>query len=453
MKYNALNGYVQGWWLAGLLLLSSCSILIKSPEKQVSLEARYQQMNASVPENDPNKTRIKVEVKSDLLPDATPLKKNVLNFSDGGQKALIHALDRRAGSADEFKSMIGTTYFKDDDNSNIIDHTSQTLSLTISVQNKDFFAGLSGDTSFADRLEKIRFKIALDQKDVFKFDTWNKINTQFGRFYIGTRTYTGSRTATVNPSIPIGAANLSLGSFSGTNEYAESDTLSQQVMSSNGILHDDYFTLEQDGTPKTALLGNTIIQITIKAKKTASKLAIVLDNLTDNDGKTNPPDKVKVNIKTILYPVYPSTIKDSNRKVTAKLSFDYVLRHINHGFRTFAESDDDITYYYGTITDQPVKILNADDLGLKLFYVTVDGEFIKLRDVTIADAAENLTTTGFLSNDEALAFMNWLMAPPGGGGQIKIAGKYQVGVLDAAGIFRPLSKNYLRSHMLLIRVL
>jgi len=458
MKFDQFISWRNLKWCLAIPLLgiSSCKILLESPEKQAPISSRYQKMNASVNENDSSKARVIVIVKSDLLPDTPPVKKNLLNFSGEGQKALIDAYNGRAHSTDELNGMIGANYFQDDDNSNVIDFTTRTVSLTISVQNRDFFGGLAGDSSFADRLEKIRFRLALDQKDVFKFTSWNKINTQFGKFYVGNRTYTGSQTATISPSIPIGAASLSLGSFAGTNQYAESDTISEQYISSNGILHNDNFIIEQDGTPKTTLMGNTIVQITVKAKNTDSKHAIVLDNLTGEDGKPAASEKVKLTQKTVLFAIFAKNAdgsKNDTSKLTAKLSFDYVLRHINHGFRTFAESDDEITYYYGTVKDQPVDILGPKDLGLKLFYLTIDGQFIKLRNTTIADPDEQFTTTDFLSNDEALAFLRWLLAQPDSNSEIKIGAKYQVGILNTNGTFKLLTKNYMNNHKLLIKEL
>lgn len=448
MKFDMIiSARLFKWCLAvTLLVMSSCRIILQSSETQVSLESRYTKMDSSVHEIDSAKSRVTVNIKADLLSAAPAGNTTLLNFSNEGQKALINAYNGRAHGVDELNNMISSSYFNSDGNSSVIDLTTRTVSLTISVQNRDFFGGLSGDSSFADRLEKIRFRLALDQKDVFKFKSWNKVNTQFGKFYVGSRSYTGSQTATLSPSIPLAAGSVSLGSLSGTNQYAESDTVSEQYISSNGVLRDDNFIIEQDGTPKTTLMGNTIVQITVKAKTIDSEHAIELSNLNGDDRKPNPAEKVKLTRKTILFAAFPDT---NNKKLTAKLSFDYVLRHIVHGFRTFAESDDQIKYYYGTVKDEPVDILTRDDLGLKVFYLTIDGQPLKLRDLTIADPAEQIITTGLLSNDEALAFLNWLLAPPGGNGEIKIAGRYLLGSTDPAdGSFKPLTKSRINSHNL-----
>jgi hypothetical protein len=410
-------------------------------------------MNESKKDTDSSKTSITVMVKSDLVPDSIPKKKTLLNFSDQGQKALISAYNSRTHTNDELKGLLGGNYFTDDDKSNVIDFTKRTISLTISVQNRDFFGVTSPDSSFADRLEKIRFHLALDQNDVFKFKSWNKVNTQFGRFYVGSRAYTGSITPTLSPSIGIGTVTASAGSLAATRQYAETDTVSEQYVSSNGVLFDDSFTIEQDGTPKTTLMGNTILQLTIKAKHIDSKPVIAFDKLTGDDDKPISGDKVKLTKKTVLFAIFPKKAdKDKTpRKLTGKLTFDYVLRHVDHNFRTFAESDDEITYHYGTVSGQNVDLLGEDDLGQKLFYLTLDGQFLKLRNTAIRNPSEQYGTVAFLSDDEALAFLDWLLMQTDSDDPIRIGGRYQVEGIGPDNMhFVSRSRNYLNAHKIVI---
>jgi len=436
----------------GLLLLSiaSCKILVETPEKHVVLDARYQKMDVAVLLNDSAKAPVVVTVRSDFVPDTVAKKKTILNFSDQGQKALINAYNGRAHADDDaFKGFLGSNYFADNDKSNVVDFTTRTISITISVQNQDFFGVANVDSTFADRLEKIRFKLVLDQAEDFKFKSWNKMATQYGKFYADSRSYTGSITPTLSPALTIGTVTASAGSLASTRQYAEADTVYEQYVSSNGILFDDNFVIEQDGTPKTTLMGNTILQVTLKAKHVDSKHAIALDKLYDSS-MPNTGDKVKLTKKTVLFPIFTGTKTNVHDRISGTLSFEYLLRHVVSGVRTFAESDDQIQYQYGTIKGQKVNLLGKDDMGIKLFKVIVDGQYITLKNTQIHDPSEAYSAAAFLTNDEALAFLNWLQSQPNGDGIIGLAGPYQVGGIDNNGHFGTFSPNYLHAHKLSI---
>jgi len=89
MKFDMIisSRLFKGCLAVALLGMSSCRIILQSPEKQVSLESRYQKMNKSVEDDSVKTARVIVDVKSDLLPEPSPGKINLLNFSGEGQNS------------------------------------------------------------------------------------------------------------------------------------------------------------------------------------------------------------------------------------------------------------------------------------------------------------------------------------------------------------------------------
>jgi hypothetical protein len=392
-------------YIIGSLLmvgLQSCFVFKNGPAS-APLEGRYKKLlNPAAMDN--GKAPISVNVVSSINPDPadTTKPKTIMNLQGQGQRELISEYAKIYKKPGDFKDALNTVYFKKKDDGGLADFSSKSISITISVAKIWPQALTAADLALGDRLEMITMKFKLDDslQGVY-FKSWDRFKTQYGRFFIGSRSFTGNQELNINPSITLAnAAALSLGNYDTKSQYTEQDTLSQQVIVSNGVLNEKDFMVDQTGTPKTSLLGNTILNITIGTKTPVPGTFFSFDTLFAGS-KIAASSKVKMTLKKYL-------VSDNSKPITGTLTCAYRYRHITNGDRTYGESDDTVQYEYGTIT-QPVKLVEEKDLMPKYWYIHDSINNVNLEVKDILNTSVKNYDLDFASNDEAVDFLGWLI--------------------------------------------
>ncbi|MBS1503060.1 MAG: hypothetical protein JST32_13415 [Bacteroidetes bacterium] len=381
--------------------LPSCMVFKNGPAS-APLEARYKKLLDPVTADGSN-APIAINVVSSIIPDQpdTANPKTIMNLQGQGQRELISQYAKLYSKPADFQNALNTVFFKKKDDSGPIDFSSKSIAVTISVT-KVLPKLLSIDNiALGDRLEMITMKFKLDDglQGVY-FKSWDRFKTQYGRFYIGSRSFTGNQELNVNPSVTLAnTAAFSLGNYDTKGQYTEQDTISQQVVVSNGILNDHDFMIDQTGTPKTTLMGNTILNITVGSRALVPGTFFSFDALFA-DNKVAAASKVKMSMRNYL-------ISDNSNEIKGTLTCTYRYRHIKAGDRTYGESDDTVQYIYGTITT-PAVLITKEDLKPRYFYIhdNIIGANIEVQD--IFDPRAKNRDLDFASNDEAADFLVWL---------------------------------------------
>ncbi|WP_158799847.1 hypothetical protein [Pedobacter sp. L105] len=387
-----------------LSLFSACSAYRNTPQK-APLMARYGTMVDPI-RKDGNNAPIALTTLANInaeTPDRTE-PKTILNFQGEGQKELIAAYAKMSKTPEALKASINSVYFSKSDDNSATDYTNANITLTISVAPKDPDKITQQNLALGDRLEKIKMDFTLNEnQDGVYFKTWDQFKTQYGHFYIGSRSFTGSQEVNINPSVTLASgAVFALGNHDSNSQYVEQDTISQQIVVSNGILKDNNFSIMQTGTPKTTLLGNTIINLTIGNTQPKPAYISSFENMTGNNIIPGP-EAVKLRLKEIIIPII-------NRDIKGKLTVTYLYRHIRKGDRTYSEADDEVEYAYGTVTSDNVLLIKQKDLH-PIFYELIDPSsqrnlVFQLQDIN--ETGKHPFDLYFSSQEEAANFLTWL---------------------------------------------
>jgi hypothetical protein len=382
--------------------VSGCSFL-KINTHPTPLTQRYDTMLLAK-EYDEDNSVITVAtdvVPSVLLDTSRDNAKTIFDLQSNGQKALIEAYDKKDvdDGQKRLKALLNEKYQAKKTGSNA--PVTKDYTIVFSTAMKDFYNQITKSLSEADRIAKLRFTVTIpdDYKDSVKFVKWDKFATQFAQFNIGGVSFNSVKGATLSPSIGLfGSAATSLGSIVGTNTYQENDSLQQRFVLLNGVLTSDKLVLDQTGTPQIDLQGNTTINVTVAFTDVATMYYFAFDGFQNEKGMYQTPDKISVKKSAAYYPQPKNDIK-------LKLSVDYVLRHVTKGDKTFTESDDAVSYYWGNFHPKIPKFINFKELKPKAWYLYNKKIPLLIRDPLTGQDFPLL----FASFDEGSDFLDWLL--------------------------------------------
>jgi len=382
-----------------LLITTGCSSS-KMPVGESILSKRYKSIQPALEKKDKDAVidvSLEALVKSSNVLQSTY---SVFGLKGQGQKALIEQYKALAkDDASKFNSFINTK-FLEPEKSNITDLSTRDFTLQFSVTEKEFFKHLATGLAPGDRIEHLKITVTLDDasKKLARFSNWNQFTTQYGMFTISDLSFTGTKELIVNPSIPLTAGSVTLGSYTNTKTGTESDSLRRQYIAFNGTLHDDSFVIEQTGTPEKNLGGNFAIDLSIEFQNADGYELFNFENLLDDKGNRNPAAKVNITTAYINFPQLPANT------IGIKMKCEYEVRHILKGDVSYPEGDDDIIYYYGSFLRDIPAIIKLKDVKPTTWRILLGVEEIKVKRL-IDNTAQELV---FSSYHDAVAFNEWL---------------------------------------------
>lgn len=379
-----------------LLILEGC----KTPAQTSSFSKRYKSLQSSEKIDDDKSL---VEISLDILPkniDDKDSPKTIYDLKGQGQKALIDQYGSKTKEADKLKDLINQKYLIAEKDK-VLNLTIKDLTLQFSVAEKEFYHHLATSLAVGDRIEHLKIIVTIDTPfhKFLRFTNWNRFTTQFGEFNISSLSFTTSKEIIVNPSIPVAGSSLSLGSYDRKKELTETDSLKREYILFNGTLHDNYFTIEQTGTPEKNLAGNSAVDLSVKFSNIDELEFFSFDKLSDESKIIlNDPDQVKMEA---TFTEYPQLISD----ITATLTFQYEIRHIISGDETYSEGDDVVKYYYGSHSQKVEKFIGMESLKPKSWGIQFDKKnYITVKRI-IDDKPQELA---FSSYEDAKSFLEWL---------------------------------------------
>jgi hypothetical protein len=399
MKYLSL---FRSLYLSLLILwvLTGCGGSKKAADNP--LTRRYARVDTAIEMSEQNSVIdvVSMVIPSETLDTAKAAARTIFDLKGGGKKAMIDAFDKKDDDAGQgrLNDLLNAEY-QVDAKTTAAGLLKKNYAVVFSAFLSDFYGVIKKTLSAGDRIEKLKLTATVPDadKEMMKFMKWDKFVTQFAQFDIGGASFSVAKQATLSPSIPIGVSSLSVGSLSKGTTYTEGDSLTQRFVLLNGILHSDYFELDQTGTPEIDLQGNTSVSVTVYFPNPTPVELTSFKGLENKDGAWQTADKVSVKLAGILI---PRILHDVN----LNLRIDYILRHIDTGDKTFMEGDDHISYYWGHFTRTIAPFVRVEEVLPKVWSVRDGANFMGLYDEKTKEHYE----LGFSSFEEADAFLEWV---------------------------------------------
>lgn len=136
----------------------------------------------------------------------------------------------------------------------------------------------------------------------------------------------------------------------------------------NGCISDSLIEIEEEGARDIDLAGNVIADVSVRFPETPIRVATAL-NLLDSNAKFNIPESTKLRFDIVNIPSLNGTFVDTIR---AYLTFEYYYRHVEKGYETFYEWDDEVAYYYGNIENRIINLFYKTDYLHKFYFIRLD---------------------------------------------------------------------------------
>ena len=380
-------------------LLGGCSFF-GSPVKTGVINRRYMTLDSSVEAND-SQAPVRVLMRTALTTPVPDTGRSVFNLDGRGQAALLSKITK----PEDVAALLNAKYQVTVDDGTAIDQTKPKISVVLTVQLKEYYSGLPGKFSLADRVEFLRVRFALDSasRELARFASWDKVATQYGQINLGVVGFGDTRSLTISPSIPVfnGATGqlLTGGSYVGSTTGQESDTLQQRLTTLNGVLQDGEFILEEHGNAKMPVDGNTSLNVVMDYFNKDGLGYFIIDGLREKEQYASP-SKLHPKAGTLQFP--------KTGDLFGTLTADYAVRHIKHGAETYTEGDDIVNYIHGRITRKHVRLLLNRQVETNFFGLVLhDSLQIHIQD-TLTHGQELYRPLYFRSFKEASDFREWL---------------------------------------------
>lgn len=319
--------------------------------------------------------------------------KNLWTLSANAQTRLVQILDERYPDNEQFMSALSGNYHTDELPEG--EYTRKDLRMVFTLCKSRDYTMLNnpqGRFSPADRIEYFRLCLEIPDNYRLRFHEWNRYVTEYGEIHIADVSFSRNLDLALEGS----PAGLDMGTESslGRNEKQE---LSQRYLKLNGSISDRRVVMEAEGTREVDLTGNVTADVSLQFEA-FPEVVMVPVFVSDEEGNRALLDLEYTNI---LVPA----MSDAPDTIFANLELSYIYRHVESGWKTFAEWDDRVEYYQGKIEKELPLFLKKDYLP-RLFCIGTDQEgkqALKLRKST-----DKEYLLQFRDHLEAYGFLEWL---------------------------------------------
>jgi hypothetical protein len=248
----------------------------------------------------------------------------------------------------------------------------------------------AGHFSPADRIEYLKLTLEIPEENKLKFTRWNRYATDYGELEIADVSFSRSLEldATGDPrGVDVGArASLN---------RSEKQLIESRYLKLNGRLSDSQLVLEEEGTRETDLTGNISANVSLEFEGFPER--VVVPFFSDSG-------ELVIQFSDVLVPALewvPDTL-------FATLSLEYIYRHVQSGWDTYAEWDDQVEYYQGMARKRVPLFTKADYLP-GFYCIGEDQEERDALKIKTGNGKEYLLQ--FLDYPAANRFMEWLIHP------------------------------------------
>ena len=314
------------------------------------------------------------------------------NLSANAQTRLVQILDERFPENGQFIRALSKNY-REGDEAVSENYTRKDLQMVFTISREREYERIndpSGRFSPADRIEYLKLSLEIPEENKLKFTRWNRYSTEYGEIDIADVSF--SRSLELDAGGEAGGVDLKGGA---SLNKSEKQVIGSRYLKLNGSLSDYQLVLEEEGTRETDLTGN--ISANVSLEFSAFPERVVVPVYSDSGD-------LVIQLRDVLVPAMelaPDTL-------FARLTLEYIYRHVQAGWLSYAEWDDRVEYYKGKVEKQ-VPLFTARDYLPAFYCIGSDqGEKAALK-YSSEDGKEYLLQ--FQDYPSASQFLAWLSRP------------------------------------------
>jgi len=322
--------------------------------------------------------------------------KNLWTLSANAQSHLVQILDERYPDNEQFMSAMSGNFGPEDFQGE--EYTRKDLRMVFTIsKNRDYslLNDAKGRFSPADRIEYLQLSLEIPEHHRLRFYEWNRYITEYGEIDIADVSF--SRNLDLSLEGSPGGIDMGSGASLGRNEKQE---LSKRYLKLNGSISDQRVVIEAEGTREADLTGNVTADVSLQFEGFPETVMVPLFGVDEEDNRVLSA----LSFVDVLVPA----MDDAPDTIFAELSLKYIYRHVSSGWKTYAEWDDNVAYYQGSLKRKVPLFLKKDYLP-KFFCIgtdQVEKDALKLR-----KTPEKEYLLQFRDYVDAKGFLEWLLNP------------------------------------------
>jgi len=326
-------------------------------------------------------------------PDQTG--RNLWDLSASAQTRLIQILNERYPGNGQFTGALNQEYMLDGPGS-IVDLTDNKLRMVFTIsRKKDYSVMGEGGSRFspADRIETVKFSLAIPEEYNLSFTGWNRYLTEYGEIEIADMSF--SRSMELSGDFSSEYAEAGIKSSSGRRE---DQAVRSRYLKLNGSISAKQIRMEAEGTREIDLAGNVLADVSLTFEGFPERITLPVYGADGVDF----PHLSGLN----FVDVYVPRLRDLPDPLMATLTMEYIYRHVESGWKSFQEWDDRVAYYSGRVSKE-IQLLKKEDYLPQLYCLgseTEGEEAIKIR-----SSSGVMYPLQFIGYQEAGRFLEWLL--------------------------------------------
>jgi hypothetical protein len=276
------------------------------------------------------------------MDETEPADKNMWDLSASAQTQLIRILNERYPDNEQFISALSNEYLISSDITSL-DLTRKKLRMVFTIsKDRDYtvLTDASGRFSPADRIEYLSFSLEIPEMYNLQFTGWNKYVTEYGEIDIADVSFSRSYDLDLKGS---GIQNADAGGKSSLNR-SEDQEVRSRYLKLNGSISDRRIMVEEEGTREIDLTGNVIADVSLEFKGFPERITIPLF-VGQGQGGPGVSGVAALRFVDVLVP----RMEEAPDTIKGLLQLDYIYRHVQSGWKTYQEWDDQVEYYSGNV--------------------------------------------------------------------------------------------------------
>jgi len=312
-------------------------------------------------------------------PKASASGKSLWDLSASAQTQFIQILNERYGENEDFTRAMNREYLLSG-HGPALDFTRKDLKMVFSISRTLDASSLgSGIYSPADRIEELSFSLELPETAGIRFREWNRYTTEYGEIELAEMSFNRSVELEVQASGELVEGGLKTGKTRG-----EEQVLRSRYLKLSASISDLKLEVTEQGTREMDLTGNVEADVSLLFDAFVEKVCI--------------PQEGTLRFIDVKVPC----MEEAPEEIMASLEMEYIYRHVQSGWKTYQEWDDQVAYYKGRISRE-VKLFKKEDYVPELFGIgREDGRGKQWLRVRQEDGAEY--PLQFLGIDDARRF-------------------------------------------------
>ena len=424
--------------ILGLLVLAACGT---APERRWS-EVQYRPEQPPLSGGDGNLSAyympklmvtsyatsddVKTVTSSDKAPVGNGKGLSLKDLSDHGQSSLVDSLEKliaaedpTCGSAEKkappppcrhvtlldalgISSSDGQSSDKGPPALGSVDATSFKRTIVINVLN-------GTDLPPGDRLQQFTVQVQPTPSSI-RFTDYSIAQTQSANSKFGTVTQTTQMNLSgkIDPTHSSAVKGTGEASAGYSNQKVVTSDITEAIVPLNVDIQNGALFVQKRGSAVTDISGNTLIALTVIVPTNDSHSALTVRQQTlFKNAAPLSPDAAALAVDFTRF-------AQDDVDVTATVSLDYLLRHVESGASTYIEGDDSVTFYRGKVEATKVTLIPkaeivGDKWGVIVQYATPDNPSCEELKATPFGFKPGTSVPIYFSDEvSARSFVTWL---------------------------------------------